>query len=40
MPLFLCAPHVCLVPIEAGGAMDALSLELQTIVSWHVDAGI
>ena len=37
--MFVCAPYVCLVPVEAKRAHLILKAEWQTVVSCHMDVG-
>lgn len=37
--MFVCALHTCLVLREPRKASYFLELKLQTVVSYHVDAG-
>ena len=37
--MFVCAPCVCLVPVEAERAHLILKAEWQTVVSCHMDVG-
>lgn len=37
--VYICVPHVRLVPRDRKRMSDAMELELQTVVSPHVGAG-
>lgn len=37
--MYMCVPHVCLVPVSQKRTLDLLELELKMVVSHHMDAG-